>query len=247
MCAMEHLVDELARLRARVYGLPGAEPVTSAELDRLAELENVRSELAPEAVHVDRHAAEVTPPEQEPTPPEGEPTVSLSAGRRRRVRAVAVVGGIAVLTAATGFVAGALLFRMQAPAGWPELATVQSEEDVLTSAARSGLDPTSTRYIGRFDGFEIFLAKPAARDGICVVTAPGSAIAGAEGRAVACGDGNPNGGGVMTCAMFTLAVAVGPIPEGLTTGHRFRLSDSVTVWKPCPPLPGTTVPGPVVP
>lgn len=240
MCPMEHLVDELARLRARVYGLPGAEPVTSAELDRLAELENERSELGPETVQIDPSSIEVNSPEEEPP-------VSPSPGRRRRVRAVALVGGIAVLTASAGFVAGSLLFRTQVPAGWPELATVQSEEDVLTAAARSGLDPASTRYIGRFDGFEIFLAKPAARDGICVVTAPGSAIAGADGRAVACGDGNPSSGGVMTCAMFTLAVAVGRIPDGVVSGQQFRLSESVTVWKPCPPLPGTTVSGTTVP
>lgn len=211
---------ELARLRERVYGGRGSAP-TAEEIARLSALE-------------DRARADPAPDEPAPTAPDerDEPTDTTPRPPRRVARgiltalaAVALLGlGIAI-----GFAAATQPAPTDAAAsGLPELAFVQTSEDVISGdiLSDSGIDPASIRYIATIRDFRIYLAVPDDGDGRCIAV-----FTSTDNRpwSAGCASGAQPGAAVFGVDE-NLSVAIGDPADDTVAGTPIRLSDSVTAY-----------------
>jgi hypothetical protein len=231
--------DELRRLRERVYGTGGH--ASDAEIARLHELEaafrghpgelsdaasvSADPESSPTTRAVrDEHAPDTSG--SEPTPPA---SAEHSAHRSRWRTAVSATVAAAVVGGAA-FAAGLVVATPAAPDDFSELLLPQTEEDVITAAPEDSvadsIDLSSTRFIARLNGYDVFLARPADVPGVCVfVRVAGSDVLSGAG----CSE-NPTGrGSVGFSGVGGLTVYVGDV-QGTTVGDPVRLSENVVAY-----------------
>ncbi|MBN9211302.1 MAG: hypothetical protein BGO45_05415 [Microbacterium sp. 71-36] len=211
---------ELARLRERVYGGRGSAP-TVEEIARLSALE-------------DRARADPAPDEPAPTAPveRDEPTDATPRPPRRVTRGIlTALGAVALLGLgiAIGFAAATQPAPTDATAsGLPELAFVQTSEDVISGdiLSDSGIDPASIRYIATIRDFRIYLAVPDDGDGRCIAV-----FTSTDNRpwSAGCASGAQPGAAVFGVDE-NLSVAIGDPADDTVAGTPIRLSDSVTAY-----------------
>ncbi len=85
--------------------------------------------------------------------------VAWSYGRRDRGRAL-------------GYGIGVLSTTPTVPEALPEFASDQTDDDLLPEAflaENDGLNPESTRFVGRINGYDIYLAQNTQLNGVCIV------------------------------------------------------------------------------
>jgi hypothetical protein len=218
---------ELARLRERVYGGRGSAP-TPDDIARLGALED----RARTATRVNEPplagGAEPRYPETDASGAD-EPPRSTSRpvlrGILTALAAVALVG----LGVATGYgLANAPVSADSSAADLPELAFVQTAEDVISGdiLSDSGIDPASIRYIATIRDFRIYLALPDDGDGRCVAVFTSS-----DNRpwSAGCASGAQPGAAVFGVDE-KLTVAIDDPADDTVAGTPIRLSESVTAY-----------------
>ena len=234
--------DELQRLRERVYGT-GGHP-SDADIARLHELEAAfrghPGELSdaasvpadPESSQTSRTTRAVRD-EHAPDTSGSEPTPPASAEHsphRSRWRTVVSATVAAAVVGGAAFAAGLVVATPAAPDDFSELLLPQTEEDVITAAPEDSvadsIDLSSTRFIARLNGYDVFLARPADVAGVCVfVRVAGSDVLSGAG----CSE-NPTGrGSVGFSGVGGLTVYVGDV-QGTAVGDPVRLSENVVAY-----------------
>lgn len=230
--------DELRRLRERVYGT-GGHP-SDADIARLHELEaafrdpGALSDAA--SVAADPATSQTTPAMRdehipdtsgyEPTPP----APAEHAPRRSRWRAAVSATVVAAAVGGAAFAAGLVVATPAAPDDFSELLLPQTEEDVIAAAPEDpvaeSIDLSSTRFIARLNGYDVFLARPADVAGVCVfVRVAGSDVLSGAG----CSE-NPTGrGSVGFSGVGGVTVYVGDV-QGSAFGDPVRLSENVVAY-----------------
>ena len=220
--------EELDDLRRRVYGPVPAQPVTESEIARLRELEDRQAN--PPAVPSTREAS---------ISPEGssnvEPTVAVKS-RSGRFGHLSWRGWLLAACAAVGISAisyaiGVVIATPSLPDELPELATSQSEEDVIPPGydlvGAPSLEPASTRFIARIEGFDVFLGQQVNSPYLCLVTFRLDQPP-VTSTVVTCG-GSVATGGMLANLDETLDIVVGEV-AGIT-GSPIPLSESVTAYQ----------------
>jgi len=220
--------EELDELRRRVYGPVPAQPATASDIERLRELEN--REANPPAVPSTREIA-ISPE----VPSNVEPTVAVKSRSPRSGnlswRGWLLVACAAVAISAISYAIGVAIATQSLPDELPELATSQSEEDVIPPGydlvGAPSLEPASTRFIARIEGFDVFLGQQVNSPYLCLVTfrldQPPS-----TSTVVTCG-GSVATGGMLAILNEKLDVVVGEV-AGIT-GSPIPLSESVTAYQ----------------
>ena len=219
---------ELDELRQRIYGPDSTTAFTEAELERLRALETVSAPSAPINVSVTPDA-ELGDADSS-LEPELVSAVPLRAQRRPwRYLLVATVAGLALT--GIGYAVGVMVTTPEASEALPEFAFDQTDEDLLPEsflAEDDTLDPASTRFVGRIDGYAIYLAQNAQSDGVCALAltedAPPVAVS------MGCFGPMTGDGGGSFGVTDTLEIGLGarhPEPQGIP----IRLSESVTAYR----------------
>lgn len=240
--------DELRLLRERVYGHGGTP--SAADVARLQELESgapgaserssaqrgdagpPRRETDPFEPTEDGEDAEL-PSDLDPTDATDDPNPA-DRGRfswRAVVSTVVVALAVGGAAFAAGLVAGTTAATPPVPEDFPELLLPQTQEDVVTSdpddPVAKTVDLSSTRFIARIDGLDVFLARPADAPGVCIFTRITSS---AVLSGVGCSEGSPAQRSSLGYGMVGgLQLYVGE-PTGPVTGNPIRLSESVTAY-----------------
>ena len=163
-----------------------------------------------------------------------EPTVAVKS-RSGRFGHLSWRGWLLAACAAVGISAisyaiGVVIATPSLPDELPELATSQSEEDVIPPGydlVAAPVEPASTRFIARIEGFDVFLGQQVNSPNLCLVTfrldqPPVTSIV------VTCG-GSVATGGMLAILNETLDVVVGEV-AGIT-GSPIPLSESVTAYQ----------------
>ena len=106
----------------------------------------------------------------------------------------------------------------------------KTQEDIglveLLDPVADSVDLTSTRFIARVDGYDVFLARPAGLPGVCVFVR----VAGSDALSGAGCSENPVGrGSVGFSGVGGLTVFVGDIDRP-PTGQPVQLSESVIAY-----------------
>ena len=164
-----------------------------------------------------------------------EPTVAVKS-RSGRFGHLSWRGWLLAACAAVGISAisyaiGVVIATPGLPHELPELATSQSEEDVIPPGydlvGAPSLEPASTRFIARIEGFDVFLGQQVNSPYLCLVTfrldQPPS-----TSTVVTCG-GSVATGGMLAILNEKLDVVVGEV-AGIT-GSPIPLSESVTAYQ----------------
>jgi hypothetical protein len=243
--------SELALLQRRAYA-PDGEPLTHEEACRLQHLHDVR-QGRPALAHA------VTPPVEGASVEDASvvdaPRPRAESARRRRWP---IVAGLTMGVTILGLAVASLAFATTgapAPTGsvaalvFPEFAVAQSAEDVLPSIVLTAMTPTirpeSTRFLGRVDDVELYLAQPEGYDGVCLISRLDETVGEVS---VGCGGAvRPGAGGLLRGVSGRLSVTVGSLSGPQPLGDPIALSESVTVFRrvfPVPPAPAQTVPAP---
>ncbi|WP_344097038.1 hypothetical protein [Microbacterium deminutum] len=219
--------DELDELRARVYGPTPEPPPTEDEIARLLELEAAQSQdigLAPPSVEVRAIEEEPDKPDLADLGPSG----PAEDGHRFSVRlipwAVAVISGSLI----AGFAVGAAVSTPKPDLVLPEFARPQTDEDILSVATQAQVQPLSTRFIARVDGFDIYLARPTAYNGTCIVV---TSRADNGSPNTACGHGSDADVTMNFGITSRLGITVGDPSTWNLGGKEFALSESVSAWR----------------
>lgn len=152
---------ELDELRRRIYGPDNTTAFTEAELGRLRALEAVSAPSAPTNVSLTPDA------ELGSADSSLEPELVCEVPLRAhpspwRYWLVATVAGLTL--AGIGYAVGVMVTTPEASETLPEFAFDQTDEDLLPEsflAEDDTLDPASTRFVGRIDGYAIYLAQNA--------------------------------------------------------------------------------------
>jgi hypothetical protein len=234
---------ELAQLRARAFG-PGGHVLTATDLARLDDLESaIRALRFPDlAVRAD------TEGDAPPRPALRPDVVAVGPARRAARRGAMPVLLTAAICAIGGAVAASVTATaVAAPAapGFPEFASVQTAADALPdivlSAIVPAILPSSTRFIGRVDDIDLYLAQPRDYPGVCIVSRSDDADA---ALSVGCGGATgPGTGGLLRGVSGRLSVTVGDLAGPPPLGDRMALSDSVAVFRRVFPTPPAANPG----
>ncbi|WP_438352360.1 hypothetical protein [Microbacterium sp. CJ88] len=253
---MDPTVDdrrELALLQLRAYGPSGGDPLSPSEAVRLEELEAAarrrrfplaldaagREERLPSAASAEPpplHPAALTAPEEPVRPPVRRWWVrAAAAGGVAAAAAIAVVVSVAV-----GAGAGGPPEAEASAASFPEFATAQTGADELpadgVAALVPAIAPETTRFLGRLDGVDLYLARTRDYPGVCVISRDETADA---ALSAGCGGAvGPDGGGLLRGVTGRLSVTVGPFAGPPPLGDPIALSESVTAFRRVlPPQP----------
>ena len=217
---------ELAELRRRIYGPDSTVEITAGDVDRLRSLEGDGGEST--------DVRERTPDDQTNADPAGagaSPPVTLRSAARGTWRwwLGAAVAGVAL--AAVGYGIGVLSTTSKAPEAIPEFAFDQTDEDLLPEtflAENDGLNPASTRFVGRIDGYDIYLAQNTQLNGVCIVALTDSVQP--EFASMGCSGDSLTTGGLGSGVSENLVIEVGEMrPE--SRGTPVRMSENVTAYR----------------
>lgn len=218
---------ELRELRRRVYGPGNAQTVTDTDVERLRQLENRDPYLEQpptDIVSSVENAGVVQEADDEAA------AVRPARFGRLAWRGWLMVACAAVALTALGFGVGVALTTPRPLEVLPEFTFPQTDEDTIPAEFHLDdpiFDPTSTRFIARIDGYDVFLAQPAEFDGVCIVAyrsdTPESTSAGCTSGPGTTGDGRF---GIDESLEIGYGVA-GPD----VIGEPIRLSESVTAYR----------------
>lgn len=167
--------DERDRLRRRVYG-PGAEPVSTEDIDRLRTLER----REPSVPAGDRPAPSDPPTTDPADVAEPEPRSTAARPAARSSRRILLWAAGAVSIAGLGFGAGAVATAPTPFEMVPEFRTAATTEDLLPDdafAVFDDLDPDTVRFIADLGDRDVFLAATEGwpgTGGVCHVIVPHS-------------------------------------------------------------------------
>lgn len=98
------------------------------------------------------------------------PTRAVVHDGRVALTEVATVAGLAL--AGIGYAVGVAVTTPEASEARPEFGFDQTDEDLLPEsflAEDDTLDPATARFVGRNDGYAIYLAQNSQSDGVCVL------------------------------------------------------------------------------
>lgn len=108
---------------------------------------------------------------------------------------------------------------------------IQTDDDLLSEAfpaENDGLNPESTRFVGRINGYDIYLAQNTQLNGVCIVALTDSVQP--EFASMGCSGGSLTTGGLGAGVSENLVIEVGEIqPE--PRGTPVRMSESVTAYR----------------
>lgn len=213
-----------------MYGPDSTAACTEAELGRLRELESVGAlsgsvnvSVIPQAHLGDADSS------LEPGALSGVPL--LSHRKPWRYWVVATVAGLAL--AGIGYAVGVMMATPQATETLPEFGFDQTDEDLLPESFLAendtiDLDPTSTRFVGRIDGYAIYVAQTAQSNGVCglALTEDTPPVA----MSIGCFGPMTSDDGGSFSVTDTLEIGLGPrAPQ--SQGTPIRLSESVTAYR----------------
>jgi len=131
---------------------------------------------------------------------------------------------------AISYAIGVVIATPSLPHELPELATSQSEEDIIPPGydlVAAPVEPASARFIARIEGFDVFLGQQVNSPYLCLVTFRLDQPP-VTSTVVTCG-GSVATGGMLANLDETLDVVVGEV-AGIT-GSPIPLSESVTAYQ----------------
>lgn len=227
MALTEDEASELAELRLRIYGPNSTGEITGVDLHRLRWLERDRGNGSTNVG--DRTTDDETSVDPATAPAPAQLTSRRPARSSRRWWLGVTVAGIAV--GALGYGIGVLSTTPTVPEALPEFASDQTDDDLLPEAflaENDGLNPESTRFVGRINGYDIYLAQNTQLNGVCIVALTDSVQP--EFASMGCSGGSLTTGGLGAGVSENLVIEVGEIqPE--PRGTPVRMSESVTAYR----------------
>jgi hypothetical protein len=227
MTLTEDEAAELAELRRRIFGPDGAVEVNPVDLDRLRSLESVGNSDPTDAV--ERIPDDQTTAEPAAAPLPAQVTPHKAANTAWRWWLAGTVAGVALVV--IGYVIGVLSTTPEAPEALPEFGFDQTDDDLLPDTfltENENLIPDSTRFVGRIDGYDIYLAQTVGLIGVCVVALTDSVQP--QFASMGCSEGSLTTGGLRSGVAANLEIEVGEKQPELG-GMPVRLSESVTAYR----------------